>query len=660
MTSPRIALPKADLDLAELMQNHGDRCDGAYIARRTNWLLAWYYLNGYRRFDVYNPTTGAITPHYLDEDGRMEYQSSELLYHINQVAGRIQSMDLRPKVEMQGSSLNHQRNRSISQIVSDAIFSDQDVAAASETWSYLYTCLGFAGISGAVVDHPTIGLTCDIEVIHPRELYPFPMIGQDMTKRFGLFRHRYVTLDFLRDTYGARKINDNLEQMDWYEVQASEDWASRETAGSSTTNFKGISGPAPAPTGSGQKENKGFIGVARVRELWLDGPRGTCEYYAASCGRMILDRQDLKGLDVACPIGWARFFSNGTFHGAGMFDLMFSSHRQLEQLCKSLYQNVKDTDRYGVLVMPQGEFNQNSMLKDVGRGLRCLFMQPDAMQDSFNPMVIQPWNAGDMPGRVAQFARESLAVVNPIQDLIKEKGRVDSAPGLQFLDEQITQALTAPTTGVARAWGSLYKAANQQAGRTLLTSRRALPVGSLTTDLAGAVIDPETDMISFADNPLPDISRLHFTIRALSPRSSVARKSEAVNLWTQGIEMDPLAFRLFAHKEGLDFALYTEDTANAYEMAVRAILILFNDGESPGRLILTPHTTRADIAARVFADFMCGPLMQRASPAVIDAFAATKLTLSTWLGTVLPPGAPNPDEAAMLAAGQSAPALPSA
>lgn len=647
MATDTFTLPTDKRALARILRRHALRCEQVYMARRTNWLLAYYYLNGYRRFNVFNPHTGAIQPHILDEQGAMEFTSQDLLYQINQVAGRLQSMDLRPKVEQEGFSLAGLRGRSLSQITADSIFSTDQVKQASEEWSYLFACLGSAGITGHITDHPTIGLTADLEVIHPKELFPFPLVGQDVTKVRGLMRSRWVPLEYLKSVYG-RRVTTNLDSMEWYEMESGSAWADYDE------HQPGVSWMPSRSTsalGGPDTADKELFPIVRVHELWMYGPRNTITRYTATSGDYCLDDQNLEGLEVYCPIGFSRFMNNGSFHGAGMFDLLFSIHRRYELLTKQLFTNIMDWDRYGILVLPQGQIPKDNVLRDVGRGLRAMFWDPAPEVEGFNPFTIQPSNTGDMPGRVAQFAREAMNAVNPIQDLLQEKGRVDSASGLAFLDEQITKAITTPTLGVARAWGQMYKATTQKALSHLTTSRRSLPVGALTLDLAGAVIDPESNTVSFATNPLPDISRLSFTVRDLSPRSAVARKQEALQLWKEGVASDPMAFRLFALKESLDFAMWLDEDSGAYEMGIRAILTLFNDGQEPGQLILTPHTTRPELVLRLFGAFMTSPAMQAAAPPILNEFKRARATLISYMGLTLPAAIPNPDDAAMLAMG---------
>jgi hypothetical protein len=183
------------------------------------------------------------------------------------------------------------------------------------------------------------------------------------------------------------------------------------------------------------------------------------------------------------------------------------------------------------------------------------------------------------------------------------------------------------------------------AARTIAKSRRAVPVNKLTLDLAGAIIDPQTSKVSFEQNPIPVISDLGITIRETNPRSEIARKQEALQLYGMPGMQDPVRFMLLALEEGLDFALYMGEEQAAYESVVRNILMLYSDGEEPGRIIVTPQTALPKLQGRVLTAFMGSPMMGMASPTVQDEFKKYREFLI--MGTVLPEGVPSPEEMPM-------------
>ena len=188
------------------------------------------------------------------------------------------------------------------------------------------------------------------------------------------------------------------------------------------------------------------------------------------------------------------------------------------------------------------------MLRDVGKGLRYMTYSKDAlMGEDFKPIVISPHNSGDAPGKVAGFARDVMKQLSPIQDLIAEKGRVDSASGLQFLDDQLNRAMTNPTSGLQRAFGQMYKSTVSAATRHIVVSNPSLPVNKLTRDLAGAVIDSKTSTVNFKENPIPNMSQISFAVREVNPKSELARKQEAIQLLDKRLT-DPTGIKLFALK----------------------------------------------------------------------------------------------------------------
>jgi hypothetical protein len=643
MASDAYTLPTDKRILGRIIDQHVERELTKLTYRRTLWILAWYYLNGFRRFDVFDPRTARVVPYYLDEEGNMEFQSTELLSIVDKTTARLNMMDLRPKALRQGYSLAGLRERSVAQLVADAVVSDQQLEKVKREFNYLFALLGSAGITGHIVDHPTIGLTSDLEVVHPKELMPFPSLGMDHTKVRGLIRQRVVPMTFLQERFGKAKLEKHKERMDAWSWEWGHD----------------MEEPADSP-GNGYILNSASTGalngvpdgnemeVVKVRELWMDGPRGTVSRYIVSSGDVVLEDRDLSEVETYCPIGFARFMDNGTFHGAGLFDLMFGIVREMERLMKSLFNNVRDIDKYGVLVMPQGTMNERAVMRDIGKGLRYVSYSKDALLgDDFRPMVIQPFNAGDVPGKVAQFAKSVSDSLSPVQDLLAEKGRVDSASGLQFLDEQISKAMTNPTSGVQAAFGGMYKSLVANASREMLLSDRALPVNRLTLDLAGAVIDPEEGTVNFKKNPIPNFSQISFTVRDTTPKSEVVRKQEAMGLLQAGMT-DPEGVKLLALKEGLDFALWMEEEKSAYESVIRNVLLLYGDGTTTQQIVLTPHTTRPDLQLRVLSAFMANPIMSLSSPAVQDAFKAYRESLISFMGQSLPAMVPNPDDVAIV------------
>ena len=619
--------------------------------RFTMWKVAWAYLNGARRFDRLDTNNVRVDSFQLDEEGNLMFQAQEMLSAIERAAGRLSSTDLRPNVRRQGLSLAGIRDRSVGQLILDNCLSDEHVDRVKTDFCHILTALGSCGIEGHVEAAYDMGLCGNLEVIHPMEMIPFPGTGFDMTKQHGFVRQRLVPLARLQDKYGKAFIKSRQDQMRWWSRQTGEPLDNREEGigefGSGTGDVRYQMAYAAGGGGDKDGELGTATSVAQFRETYLLNADNTVERYIASSGTQVLfDTKDsLKNKYVASPIGWARFFNTGTFYGAGVFDLLYGYVRQFELLVQSLFNNTRDTDRYGFMVMPQGSFNERSALREVGRGLRVLMYDPDPVMEQFKPFAVQPYNAGEMPGRTAAFAKQLIQDLNPERDLVKEKGRVDSASGLQFLDEQINTSVATSRQMVARAFGDAYRSVCAQATAQIVKAPGPIKLTHLDLNLAGVVINPEDDTVSFHKNPLPDIRHLTFTVQELTPRSVVGRKQEALQLLQLQV-VDPDAFKIFALREGLDFAIWMEEEQAAYQSVVRNCLLLYGDGETPGEIVITPYAARPDFQLRILNAFMASPTMGVASAAVQDAFRQYLMTLTTWQGSVLPPGVPSPEDQA--------------
>ena len=632
---------------------HTDRERQKYSYRRSVWLLAWHYLNGARRFDVFDTTTGKVSPHYFDKEGNLEFQSQDLLSMIDRTVARIASVDLRPRVIRQGTSLSMIRERSSAQIIVDSLISDHQLSQITSDFAHIFVTLGSCGITGHLVDVPTIGLSADLEVVHPRELFPFPSMQQDHTKLSGIVRQRVVPIELLEERFKL-KLGGKKESLEWWAV----DYGNTVTDVGLDEPGDGLRNPFNNTSlnvgTSGVVSSDSWTEVARIRELWIDGPRGTCARYIVTCGDEVLFDEEYKDVAMFCPIGFARFCDTGTFYGAGLFDLLFGISREAERMMKSLFTNIRDMDRYGVMVLPQGSMNERTLLKEVSKGLRVMSYTPDPLNENFKPFMIQPFNSGDAPGKVAQFARDVMQQISPVQDLIQEKGRVDSATGLQFLDEQITRAMTNPSMGLQRAFGNMYRSLTAQAVTEIVKFPRTIPVNNINLDLAGAIIDLENSTVSFEKNPIPDIGHLNFSVKEINPRSEVARKEEALNLLKAGLT-DPIAFKIFALKEGLDFAIWMDEEKGAFETIVMHILQLYGNGQDPGQTILTQHMLRPDVQMRVLGGFMTSPILTIASSQVKDEFRKFRDTMLQFMGQTLPQQIPTPEEAAVMGMQQPQP-----
>lgn len=650
MAYERIKLPKDREKLAKLVDEHVSRERTKQSLWRTTALLAWYYAQGIRNFTVFNPQSQAIQFKLVDDEDRMEFTSMELLKAADRVHGYLNQMDLMPAVKRVDESLSGIRDRAISQVVLDALVNASHVDDVGNRFKWILTYLGSCGVTSKTYDLPAIGLVGDVQIIHPKELLPFPTLGWDYTKQSGIVWSRTVPVETLKDAFGSNAMRaENRQKMEIYRARPGD-----HVAGLSDQEY-GASGADHAHGGGSNTAGRPeLMEVARFHEVWLDGPAGTCGRYIASSGKHLIEDQEFRDGSMYCPIGHSRLMENGGFHGLGLFHLMFSVNRELERMLKMMAKTVRNVDKYGMTVLPMGAFNERAGFRDIGKDMRILLYEPDVTGTDFRPFTIDPHDAGDMPGRTAQFFKGLMDQLSPHQDLAEEKGRIDSAPALTLLDERIRSSMSNPTNSVARAWGAMYRGLQIQASTDLIFSPRALPVSKLTVDLAGVVIDPEKNEVRFTENtPIPKHPRLQYTIKAASPRSPGTRIQEAMQAVQLGIATrDDLI--ILALEEGLDPAINWRAFRGPYESVVRNILLLYGNGKDPGQIVGTPHTAKPEFQLQILESFMTSPIMGMASPAVQDAFRSYRLKLRELLGLVLVGGMPNPDDLAILTQTQQA------
>lgn len=650
------ALPTNKKDLAKAVMLHVERERSRMTYHRLMWYLAWHYLNGCREFKEYNPATGQYISHYVDSDGKLEFQSQTLLSELDRALSILNGINTMPYVSPLDQSLSRMRERSAAQILLDSTLSEDQVDRAKRNFNFMLMTYGMAGIQGHLQDHPTIGISADMEAIHPRELMPFPSLGYDHTKACGLIRDRVYTFEWL-ESRGIKVTADMKDRMECWEAEiGSEQTVDRQDDLVPAIRYiRGFGGV----NGSGHMPGNNTTGVARVIQLWLDGPKGTCSRYVVVSGDEVLLDKDLSQAEHYCPIGYRRCIETGAWHGAGYFSIMYGIHRQFEWLMKSCFNNAKDNDRFGVLVLPAGAFNERNLLHNTQEGLRVLSYTPDPIVPDAKPFAISPVNSGEMPGRVAEMASSILQSLSPVRDLASEKGRLDSAAGLQVLEESLNRGLANPSQAVESAFADAYRSLCNRVANQLTLSPRTIPVTRLSVDLAGAVIDPQDNTVKFPSNPLSDVSRLRFSVREPYSGSKAAKKMEAIQHFNEG-RTDPDSFKKYSIENGLDMAMDMSEEEAALETITLNCLLLFGDGETPGEIVLTPNMARPDLQLRVVTTFMSHPRMAKASVDVQDAFADFQEFLKGMLGMVPMVGAPAPDDMMAMAAGApEQPELPS-
>jgi len=647
------SLPKGK-PLAQLIESHVMREEGKLRKRIARWLIAHYYCEGYRRFDLVSPSYGHVAAYELDKDGRIPLQVQEMLSIMSRVVGVLSSIDVRPDVNRQGNAIGAIRERAIAEILLNSGLSEQQLEKQMPVLAELVAMLGCAGIHMGCVDDEVVGLTLDPEIVHPSELLPFPSVSFDKTKICGIIRQRFVPMEWLRKTLG-KSLDSKVDHMDWFRKQIGEDVTiASDGSLNPTGGFNPAGGLLKGP-GIADDTDKQYYDAVRIRELCINGPRNTVRRYCITSGWAVLHDESFENREVYCPLHKIGFMPNGSFWDAGLFDLLLTVAREFEKCVSHLVNTTYDLDEFPILVMPSGQMNERKMFTRGDRNLKVLTASLEAKYSGgtdFRPMVIEPPQRGDQAGRTAAFLSGILDKQNPVPDLIRQKGRGDSLPFMQFLDEESRKSTAFAVQSITTAYAGTYQYGCAAMAQKVVESPRPIPVKNVSLGLAGAVIDWDSGTVSFTKNPIPDASHLVFSTMEESPRSTAVRKAEVVQMFQ--LHQDWERFVITALEEGLDFGMWLGAEQAAYETVKMDLLSLYGDGQRSGEVVLTPHTVKPELMLRVVDAFLASPVVKVASHIVQNNLIRYRKTLINYMGAVLPEPVPDPYDTALIRAAEQA------
>ena len=642
MADSQIQLPKDKQSLAKAVNGHFDRELLNAAPKFTTMRIAQAYLMGVRKFQYIDFRSGKVVGS-IDLDGKtLPFAGSDLLKAVDQVTGHLSAYDMTPVVERVGSSLNSIRETANAQVLLDAMVSPEDIKNVQKTFSWMMAALGCAGLHGFVDNQEigSLGLTASIQAVHPFELVPFPSFAHDISKLGGLGRQSFVPIEVLVERFGRRRVNSFFKDRPyWLEIIAGED---------PTGSIIGEGFKQPSPDDALGTTPQGYM---RIRELWVDGPRGTCRRKVTISGDAVIEDLDFTGLEVYRPLYVGRFIENGTFYGAGMYDLLYPIARQLEFMNDALFKDVTNKNKYGFLVLPQGNLSVNKAMQEYHDGLKVMLLEPDNYSDNgMRPLHVQPPTNGDAANRTVVYAKTYLDSLSPLTDIIREKGRIDSQTGLAFLQEQVNRAMTNPTAGMASAFSCMYKSLLQQGVGRVMQGGARIPLTKINLALAGASIDWAAETVEFNGAPINNMSLLNPKPKLTGAKSPTQRKMEALELTKLGVAT-PQQFLLKAIEEGWDLPIWMAGDSAEYESSVRDALILYGDGETPGNVEVNPNFIRPALRLMIWDSFMASSKMMAASVEVKNAFIQTREMYQEMTSQNLPPDMPNSlDEEASLGA----------
>jgi hypothetical protein len=181
------------------------------------------------------------------------------------------------------------------------------------------------------------------------------------------------------------------------------------------------------------------------------------------------------------------------------------------------------------------------------------------------------------------------------------------------------------------------------------TDQKVVDVSSLDDSLAGIVLDAEAGTLSLSQNAIPMPEEVTITIASEVPISRAMQKAELKEALKEGrITQDE--FNWTVRKQGLDIPVGDEIGWQNYRRAMLENILLFGDGDRPGKVIVSPNDLHR-IHVQVLQAFMARPEFFSSAGAVRDAFDEHLQEHKGQMG-VFPDALPYPEDIAGAMMGQ--------
>lgn len=619
-------------------------------AQAIRWWICRYYMRGVRNFRNLNYTDGTIQVSYYDEKGVLNFLYEDIVARYQAQRGRLMGLDLTPVVTKEGISLDGMRKASVGQVVLDAIFPAPKVTSIQREAVNMLLMYGTVALIPWVVDEDSMG----IEVVPPWEILPIPVEVDSPASARGFARVKLVPLDWVKGLEKTKgKKSDIYKKMNTIEVPVGiiPPDAKEEFYGSVAVGMSGSTAYTTMETkagGSGragrQSSDKTKIKVVEVAEISTKTQDNYWDEYLLYAGGKLLVRQSHKAEKRQFPPQPISDIEIGNFWGRSYVDTLIPINCEMEDGISRWFQNLKDWDLYGILMEPTttGQPARITRGKD---GLKRARYEPDPVAPDHKPFNITPTKTGTLP---AEIMKLGIGLQDRIANQPRElmgggaPGRVDSSSGLGFLYETSNVPITPTAKVLAEGFSNCYRVTLDTA-RIMWGADKVLDITHLDDTVAGIKIDSETGKLRLTENAIPHPDEIVISVASAIPRSKEQRKLELKDALKTGI-ITPTEYRITARKEALDLPVGNEIEWQSYRRATLENLILFNDGQTPGKITFTQRDLHP-VHLMVLDAFMARPEFFLASPTVRKAFEDHRAEHLGGMGQY-PSDLPYPEEGA--------------
>lgn len=620
---------------------------------RVEWIMAYWHLQGVRRFSVASWRTGRVLVSRESPEGVFEMRVEDVLNKYQRELGRLMRINTLPYITRKKLGLDDIRNAAIGQVVMDELANQQDPEYTKKCLLEALLIFGTAGLASWCNKEVGLDLKTRKEVILPWEMIPCPGRPTMEHQHNGIVRHRWVPYEWLRETqpslkYPKKDSKSNPDPcLNLRYIQPGTKIEDMDSVDDEMANG--------GYTDRGEhREDVPDVGVPYVelKEIWgPDDMNRVCSYdvlLGQHLAKEVYYEDETNARNrPPLPIGIARYNHSGGWWGRSFVGPLLGIAIEVERMMANLFENVKNLDQFGFLWLPNTLQIHKEDLKSTVRP-RIITGEPDYNAPQIKPEHITPFNSGDAPGRVAATGLQLLDRLSRESDLYSGKapGRVDSASGLGLLYETSSIPTIPVAASIAHAYAQVYKA-DLFAAKQLLGSQDMLKISVLDDNIAGIVIDPKTGTMSLDSNPIPHPDDVMVSIKEREPKMVTQTKQELIQLLQLGI-VDPEEFIWINYIENLGFKTGNKMIIEERRKGMLRNIIQFGDGQTPGGI--TPSTKdQHAIQIRVLKDFMSQPSFQLASVDVRSAFEQRLAFHEAGMGG-FPEGLPNPEDMAVDAA----------
>lgn len=658
-----VELPKDRDNRIEALVQMANRAVEAARVQQVRWMIANYWMQGYRNLEVQFSTGEVRTTlhNQVGKDNRLKLVYEPLVPRLQTERGRLGRMDVRPAVKSVSYGLYNVRKAATGRVLLDYLTRHTDWDHLKRQFNNHFTLFGTAGIAawinqgvglGAAVEEgeETADTNLILEVIPPWELTPVPSNPDSPDQVEGIRRARWVPLNWVKAKLDFSMPRDREKLQVRQGPYGEPPGRDAVKDGGQIQDSPMLFSAAPDETQGEAKEQAEYVLLEEF--FFLAERKDRLSRWIVKIGKHECKDVNFEenGQVVYCPIGVARYHQLGGFYGRSFIDPMISLNSEAEQLLQSFIQNIKDLDTFGVLMVPNNWNVPKQELLKSGKTRKVVYYEPDLSAPEAKLEHVQPVMANEIPGKALVQIQRLIDDQAQHSDLLKgdAPGRVDSMGGLEFLHETSSIPLSEPASSVADAFRQVYKAI-LGAAPDLVEGRQDLPLLGLDDNLLGLKMDPTGQTVKLEAKNIPTPADVEIGVRDEMPVNPSIRKRELQEALKMQI-ITPQEFKIICWREQIEYPTGSWTEKEAYRKAMLQCLYTFGDGEEPGQNILvSSQADLFDIHLLVIGMFMAKPEFSFVSLKVRQAFEALKQTYQNLKGAGYPAQMPYPEEAAMMA-----------